>query len=92
MVEELEEKRCLSFQHCPREAKAYYRTKNGEKGVCAAWAESFCFGRSTMIDDLEGIKEHHTYSREKVNGNKRIKNECRQIAMDLAKCLQGNRR
>jgi hypothetical protein len=91
-VEELEEKRCLSFHSCPREAQAYYQTKNGEKGRCAAWAEAFCFGRSTMIDDLEGIKEHHTSSREKVNSNKRIKKECRQIAMDLAKCLQGKRR
>ena len=92
LVEELQEKRCLSFQHCPAEAQAYYLTKNGEKGICASWAEAFCFARSSMIDDEGGSKERHISSRDRVNSNRRLKKECRQVALDLVKCLKNKRR
>ena len=91
LVEELEEKRCLSFHFCPREAKAYYATQLAEKGICASWAESFCFARDTMIDDEGGVRQHHVSASERVNRNPKIKAKCRSIAFDLAKCLQKKR-
>lgn len=88
LVEELEEKRCLSFQHCLPQAKAYYGTANGRKGLCASWAEAFCFADSRINMMNENDVEHHEKARTLVNGNRDVKTECRSIAMDLAKCMK----
>lgn len=88
LVEELEEKRCLSFQHCAKQAKDYYGTANGRKGLCASWAEAFCFADLRINMMNEGDIEHHTRARELVNGNRDVKAECRSIAMELAKCMK----
>mmetsp|Transcript_49256 Transcript_49256/g.73453 ORF Transcript_49256/g.73453 Transcript_49256/m.73453 type:complete len:127 (-) Transcript_49256:46-426(-) len=93
LTQELQEKRCVSFQHCRRQAQAYYGTLEGihHKGVCASWAESFCFARPEFgMDDEPSAaltKKHHEEAREYVNGNKDIKAECRRVAMDLSKCM-----
>lgn len=88
LVEELEEKRCLSFQHCAQQAKAYYGTANGRKGLCASWAEAFCFADSSINLLNEKDVAHHEKARELVNSNPNVKSECRSIAMDLAKCMK----
>jgi len=88
LVEELEEKRCLSFQHCPKQAKAYYGTAYGRKGLCASWAEAFCFANPSINMINETDVEHHEKARELVNGNRDVKTECRKIVMDLAKCMK----
>lgn len=88
LVDELEEKRCLSFQHCPKQATAYYGTVDGRKGLCASWAEAFCFAddRINLMNDKD--VEHHVKAQTIVNGNRDVKKECRSIAMDLAKCMK----
>jgi len=83
LLEELTEKRCLSHQHCPAEAQQYYGREGWPKALCASWAEQFAFAGT-----LE--REHHEDASRKVNGSKRIRRECRQMVMDLAKCLQRN--
>ena len=89
LVEELEEKRCLSFQFCEKNAKAYYGTNNGRrKGLCASWAEAFCFADSSINIMNESDVEHHKRAQEIVNDNRDVKAECRSIAMDLAKCMK----
>ena len=91
MAEELQEKRCLSIRHCRKEAGAYYGTtiEGLPKALCSSWAESFAFGQETQSLRLgEGFVEHHVKAQDKVNASSQLKRECRQIARDLARCLQ----
>lgn len=82
--EELAEKRCLSHLHCPREAAEYYGHPNApSKALCASWAEAFAFSGS-----IERI--HHLEAAEIVNASKDRRIQCRNIAMELAKCMQRN--
>lgn len=85
LIEELEEKRCVAFQHCARQAQAYYGTLNGKKALCGSWAEAFCFGRELLIED--DLRDHHVRAQETVNNNKKLKAECRSITLELAKCM-----
>lgn len=39
--EELQEKRCLATNFCPKTAHRFYELDNGE---CSKWAEAFAFG------------------------------------------------
>ena len=55
LIEELTEKRCLSFMLCPKEAKDYYGSKDGDKAVCALYKEAFAFAREDARVD-EGTK------------------------------------
>merc|ERR1711982_286431 len=102
LVEELEEKRCLSFLYCPTEAQAYYVTplqqkkhqsndddntsiNINKKGLCASWAESFCFANpncsSMNNNDVDGIiRQHHISASDKVNLDPKLKSKCRSIA------------
>jgi hypothetical protein len=62
LVYELEEKRCLSFLHCNKQAKAYYGTLNGpDKAICGSWAEAFCFGddNDTTVPLLARVVHQH---------------------------------
>jgi hypothetical protein len=86
LIEELEEKRCLSFQLCPREAAAYYGTLEGEKGLCSLWAESFAFTR----DDARvhsATKEAHQRGSDVVMADKRKQQACRERVYNLSKAL-----
>jgi hypothetical protein len=83
-VEELEEKRCVAFLHCARQAKAYYGTIEGTKALCASWAESFCFGNELTE---ASVREHHVRARETVNRNPALRGDCRAIALELSKCM-----
>mmetsp|Transcript_26000 Transcript_26000/g.39360 ORF Transcript_26000/g.39360 Transcript_26000/m.39360 type:complete len:117 (+) Transcript_26000:30-380(+) len=87
LIQELEEKRCLSFQICAQEARAYYGTPSTTKSVCASWAEAFCFGNPALIME-EHVLDQHLRASEQVNRDKRLKANCRKVAMDLAKCMQ----
>lgn len=70
--EELTEKRCLAFVCCPQQAQSYYSAGN-----CALWAEAFAFPDA----------EHHA-AQESVNtGPPRLKAQCREAVMALAKCM-----
>jgi hypothetical protein len=101
--EELTEKRCLSLQHCPKQAKEYYgdvvmtgtSTTSStpsylyHKGLCASWAEHFAYR-----DELQfGTKvvEHHRNAQQIVNNDKKLKLECRAIAFQLAQCIRSKR-
>ena len=75
--EELNEKRCLSFVCCPREAKSFYTTPSGTKGECSLWAEYFAFP-----DDIR-----HRLTRDTVNQSPKKQQDCREITMNLAKCM-----
>ena len=77
--EELLEKRCLSFVLCPSEARKFYGTPIGtkDKAACSLWAEYFAFP-----DDIR-----HRISREKVNQSPQKQQACREITMELAKCM-----
>ncbi len=85
MVEELEEKRCVAFLHCARQAKAYYGTIQGTKALCASWAESFCFGNELIETN---VREHHVRAQETVNRNPALRGDCRAIALELSKCMR----
>ena len=91
LMEELQEKRCLSIRHCPKEAGAYYGAaiEGLPKALCSSWAESFAYGQENQSLRLgEDIVEHHVRAQEKVNASSQLKQECRRIARDLARCLQ----
>jgi hypothetical protein len=90
LKEELEEKRCLSFQYCPLEAKAYYGQPMLQpdqvfpKATCSLWAESFCY--LNILD--QRVVEKHLQAQQRVNDSAELRKNCRIVAMDLAKCLQ----
>lgn len=87
--DELQEKRCLSLVHCHEKAKKYYgpEIQGLPKGLCASWAESFAFaGKELEFGD--DFVENHVRAQHQVNENPRLKAECREIARDLARCLQ----
>lgn len=98
LLEELEEKRCISFEHCPREAKAYYGHALGPlqenhteatnilpKATCSLWAESFAYSRESM--DPQVVQAHQD-AQQQILASKQQKKECQQIVRDLARCLQ----
>jgi hypothetical protein len=85
LVQSLEEKRCLAFQHCARQAQAYYGTASGKKALCGSWAESFCFGQPLIDDDL---RDDHLRAQQAVNADKKLKKQCRVVTLDLAKCMR----
>ena len=85
LVEELEEKRCLAFQYCARQAKAYYGTPDGAKALCGSWAESFCFGNELIEED---VRHHHLQAQATVNTNTKLKTQCRAITVQLSKCMR----
>jgi hypothetical protein len=89
-VEELEEKRCLSFKFCAREAGAYYGTAMGKKGLCGSWAESFCFGRELINDD--DVRDHHLHAQKVVNDDRKLRAQCRAVTVELSKCLMAKYR
>ena len=102
LAEELQEKRCLSIRHCPTEALKYYgATMEGlPKALCSSWAEAFAFGggggegennnEQLLLRYGEDFVEHHLKAQRHVNAksNAHLKRDCRQIARDLARCLQ----
>ena len=92
LAQALQEKRCLSICHCPAEAKRYYGsslTVEGlPKGLCSSWAEAFAFAGKELHYSQEFV-EHHEKAQNYINQqNPHLKNECRRIARDLAKCLK----
>jgi hypothetical protein len=84
VVQELEEKRCISFQYCASEAMAYYGTKRDDKAICGSWAESFVFGTEMMEED---VRDHHQLARNKVNKDATLRIKCRQVTVALSKCM-----
>jgi len=89
LAEELQEKRCLSIQHCPLQAKPYYGThiEGLPKALCGSWAEAFAF-RGKQLELGEDFADRHEQAQQQVNSKPQLKDECRQIARDLARCLQ----
>ena len=88
LVQELEEKRCLSFRHCTREARAYYGSANGTKALCSAWTEAFTFTNECMD---QHVRERHEKATEIVNKSPGMQRECRAVAMGLAKCMMNKK-
>jgi hypothetical protein len=102
--EELTEKRCLSLKHCLQEAKEYYgdaamtfggwqpleETYHHHKALCASWAESFAYADKELLYGSETARHHHD-ARNVVMKDPKLKQECRQIAMNLAQCLRRKR-
>lgn len=102
LPEELQEKRCLSIKHCPRDAQKYYGAamEGLPKALCSSWAEAFAYGNTNdrnkdgaseaavKLRHGEKIVEHHLKAQKQVNASPNLKKECRQIARDLAKCLK----
>lgn len=90
LIEELEEKRCLSFHLCPREAAAYYGGPEGDtvdtKGLCSLWAESFAFTRENARVH-SATKEAHRRGSDVVMADKRKQQACRERALNLSKAL-----
>lgn len=85
LIEELEEKRCVSFRHCAREAQAYYGSLHGKKALCASWAESFAFENPLLEEETQ---DHHNKASQIVNSDKNVKRECRAITLELVKCMR----
>ena len=55
LAEELQEKRCLSIRHCPREAQKYYGTQI--EGLPKALIEAAAVGRALIASDIAGCRE-----------------------------------
>jgi predicted ATPase len=104
MNEELSEKRCLSLKHCPQQATEYYgdapmslsnsnfrqdESYHRHKALCASWAESFAFDKE--MEYGPETAQHHQEARRIVMNDPKLKQECRQIAMNLAQCLRRKR-
>ena len=85
LIEELTEKRCLSFMLCPKEAKDYYGSKDGDKAVCALYKEAFAFAREDARVD-EGTKELHANAAVRGEGDKALSQACRARGMNLVHC------
>lgn len=105
--EELTEKRCLSLKHCRPQAMEYYgdapmttassnnsgseeESYHYHKALCASWAESFAYADKELEYGPEMARHHHE-ARRVVMNDPRLKQECRQLAMDLAQCLRRKR-
>lgn len=97
--EQLKEKRCVSMKRCSREAIKYYGKDdiiNGvdnssniiNKAICASWAESFAYANKGM-EHGDDVARHHQVARNTVVNDPKLRQECRQIAFDLAQCLLG---
>ena len=78
-IEELEEKRCMAFICCPQEAKVFYGTPSGikDKAPCSMWAEFFAFQNDAR----------HKAAREAITARPAQQTRCRELTMDLAKCM-----
>lgn len=89
-------RRCLSFLHCPQEAKFYYGepTDGKKKAACGAWGEAHCFGNPRLMgadsgnQEKDEIFEHHRKFKYKILNNKRKLEICQKLQGDLNKCLQ----
>jgi hypothetical protein len=98
LISELAEKRCLSFIHCPQEAKFYYGADpdapGDKKAACGAWGEAHCFGNPRLMGadsgdpEKDAIFEHHRKFKYKILNNKRKLEICQKLQSDLNKCLQ----
>ena len=64
-------------------------THHRHKALCASWAESFAFDKE--LEYGTEIAEHHREARRVVMDDAKLKQECRQIAMNLAQCLRRKR-
>ncbi|KAG7371957.1 hypothetical protein IV203_018099 [Nitzschia inconspicua] len=94
----LKAKRCLSFEHCPVEARPYYgETNGGIKNICSAFDESSsCFGNPRIMsidsakatDERTRIFHYHEKARRKVGNNKQQLKECVELSERLHRCLQ----
>ena len=92
----LKAKRCLSFRHCPEQAKPYYGTLDGDKDMCGAFEEAYCFGNPRVmgIDSAREKKENvkvfnfHQRALYKIGGNRQKFRRCQQISSQLTKCLR----
>lgn len=112
-VPSLRAKRCLAFQHCAKEAVEYYSSPsdkfvegvNGpkDKGYCASYDESFCFGNPQIMKiDLEVRKagskakqkhrqeifDHHEAWKRRVTNSKLKQSRCEAIRNRLNNCLR----
>ena len=86
MIEELTEKRCLSFVLCPKEAKDYYGSRDSEKAICSLYIEAFAFTREDAnVDD--GTKDLHRIASQKVQSDRALSQACRVRGMNLVHCL-----
>ena len=86
LIEELVEKRCLSFALCPREAQQYYGTKDGEKALCSLYKEAFAFTREDARVDA-GSKELHRLASQRGDADNALNKACRSRGMNLVHCL-----
>lgn len=60
------------------------------KALCASWAESFAYSDKELEFGPETAR-HHQEARKVVMDDPQLKQECRQIAMNLAQCLRRKR-
>ncbi|KAG7360611.1 hypothetical protein IV203_035710 [Nitzschia inconspicua] len=60
------------------------------KALCASWAESFAYVDKELEYGPKTVR-HHQDARQIVMRDPKLKQECRQIAMNLARCLRRKR-
>lgn len=86
LVEELQEKRCLSSVLCPKEATAFYGKDEKSKALCSLWAEAFAFTRDNSSVDFD-TRQQHEQGKAVIDADRRKQFRCRTAVLDLAKCL-----
>ena len=105
--EELSEKRCLSLQHCFKEAKEYYGNSVkmdlsvlDEDGQAPSYLSNkgLCasWAEAFAYEDKgfeygERVASHHREARNVVMKDNALKRQCRDIAFELAQCLRNKR-
>jgi hypothetical protein len=92
----LRAKRCLSFEHCPTEARSYYgETNGGIKYICSAFDESPCFGNPRIMaidsaketEDRTRIFQYHEKAKRRVGSSRQQLKECTELSGLLHRCL-----
>jgi len=87
LIEQLEEKRCVSTILCPVESCAFYGSDQNTKEICALWAESFAYTEVTSDKVPLELQTDHMQARNYVNEDARRRAQCRIIVQNLSKCM-----
>lgn len=89
LIEQLEEKRCLSNIICPLESNKFYGKDKDGKSDCALWAEAFAYTRDDRHIDWE-VREKHLQAQQHVNIDTKRIAKCRSNVQNLSKCMYAN--
>jgi hypothetical protein len=79
-----------STTHQQHEHQHQIGSHHYRKALCASWAESFAYADKELEYGLE-TAQHHQEAHHVVMKDPKLKQECRQIAMNLAHCLRRKR-